>query len=67
VEVGVAAQPGVAEAVRVPVPADQLCAGVVQEVVPVCGRGDVPAFPAVLDELELVTERELDGADAGGG
>jgi hypothetical protein len=33
----------------------------------VCGRAYVPALPAVLDELELMAERELDGADAGGG
>ena len=41
--------------------------GVIQEVVPVSGRTDVPAFPAVGDKLELVTEDELDDTDAGRG
>lgn len=65
VEVGMTAQPQITEAFRVPVPADQLPAGIVQQVVPVRGRAYMPALPPVLDDLELMAERELDGADAG--
>jgi len=67
VQVGVAAKARVSEAIRVPVPADQLCSGVVQKVVSVCGRAHAPALAAILDDLELMAEDELDGPDAGRG
>ena len=62
---GVAAQARVAEAFRVPVPADQFPAGLAEQVVPVRGRADVKALPPVLNDLELVPEYELDRADTG--
>jgi hypothetical protein len=67
VEVGMTEQPGISGAVRVPVPADQFTAGVVQEVVFVSGRAHVPGLAPVLDKLELMAELELDAPDAGGG
>lgn len=65
VKMGMTPKAGIAQAVGVPVPADHLCTGVVQEVVAVGGRAHVPALPAVLDDLELMAENELDWADAG--
>lgn len=66
-EVGMAAQSGVSGTVRVPVPADQLAAGIILEVVLVGGRAHVPGLSPVLDKLELMAERKLDRPDAGGG
>jgi hypothetical protein len=66
-EMGVTPEARITEAARVPVPGDQLCTRVIQEVVPVSGRTHVPALPAVGDKLELVTEDELDDTDAGRG
>ena len=49
---------------RVPVPCDQFLAGAVEQVVAVRECADVPALAAVLNELELMAEKELDVADA---
>ena len=67
VQVRMTAQTEITEAIWMPVPPDQFPAGVVQEVVPVRGRAHMPALAPVLDDLELMAERELDGADAGRG
>jgi hypothetical protein len=65
VKMGMIPEAEITEAFRVPVPANHLRVGVVQEVVAVCGRAYMPALPAVLDDLKLMAEHELDGADAG--